>query len=301
MLHNRRGDSYRLASDYRAASSDYKDAITITEQSLEIPYLKELGRARLGLAKLARLKADYIQARRYYGDAHEAFEECRDQQGMIETEYGIGEVSRLVCHWQESRQAYSASLERAKKTGNAERKAYALWGLGEVQRLTEDYAAAENSHEEGLQGCREVNDTRSEGWALLGLAETHRAIGALVKSRAFYEKAEERFVRTHSDTEIAHATLGRCEAERAEGRFHFDQYAVAERTYRDKELRHCLLLCLTAKAAALRLNDKEREAAECLDEARQLALAVGLEHELSIISSMQADPASAPPLPLNFP
>lgn len=189
----------------------------------------------------------------------------------------------------------------AREAGNAEREAYALWGVGEVLRLTGDYPAAEEAHAQGRECCVKVCDTRSEGWALLGLAETHRAAGALDSAQIAYQQAMDRFARAKSGTEIAHATLGWCEAERAEGRLPFDRYLEVEQTYRDKGLSHCLLLCLTSKAAALRMSGRTAEAASCLTEAEHLAHAAGLAHELAAVRSMQADPSAAPSLALNFP
>jgi tetratricopeptide (TPR) repeat protein len=301
MLCNRRGNSYRLASEYGPASSDYSQAVAAAAANPSVAYRKELGRAWLGLAKLDRLKGDYHQAREHYAAARDAFEECFDEQGLIETSFGIGEVTRLTCDWPGAYQAYSDSLVRSRNAGNTEREAYALWGLGEVMRLTEDYVDAEATHRQGLEYCIKVSDTRSEGWALLGLAETHRATSALDRALAAYEQATERFARTKSGTEIAHATLGWCEAERAAGRFHFDQYEMAEKTYRDKGLRHCLLLCCIAKAAALRMADRMPDADACLAEAHELAVAANLDHELSVVRSMLGDPAAVPSLPLNFP
>ena len=301
MLYNRRGDSYRLASEYGLAGSDYRQAEAVAVSNPAVAYRRELGRARLGLAKLNRLKGDYGQAREQYAAAHDAFEECFDERGLIETSFGIGEVSRLASDWPAAHRAYSESLNMAREAGNAEREAYALWGLGEVLRLTGNYLAAEEAHGQGLEGCVKVCDTRSEGWALLGLAETHRATGALDSARIAYQQATDRFTRAKSSTEIAHATLGWCEAERAEGRLHFDRYFEVEKTYREKELRHCLLLCLTSKAAALRVSGQAGEAIACLAEAEQLARAAGLDHELLVVHSMQADPSAAPSPPLNFP
>ncbi len=301
MLSNRRGDSYRLASEYGLAGHDYRQAVAIAAAHPSVAYRRELGRAWLGLAKLDRLKGDYRQAREHYTAAGDAFEECFDEQGLIETSFGIGEVTRLICDWPGSRQAYSDSLEKSRNARNTEREAYALWGLGEVLRLTENYTDAETTHRQGLEYCIKVSDTRSEGWALLGLAETHRATGALDRALAAYGQATERFARTKSGTEIAHATLGWCEAERAAGRLHFDQYDLAETTYRDKGLRHCLLLCGIAKAAALRMADRAQDADAYLEQVHHLALAAGLDHELSVVRSMLADPAAAPSLPLNFP
>jgi len=301
MLSNRRGDSHRLASEYGPAENDYRQAVTMAAVHLSVAYRKEQGRAWLGLAKLDRLKGDYHEAREHYEAASDAFEECFDEQGLIETSFGTGEVTRLTRDWLGARQAYSDSLAKSRNAGNAEREAYALWGLGEVLRLTEDYAGAEATHRQGLEYCIKVSDTRSEGWALLGLAETDRATGALDRALAAYGQATDRFSRTKSDTEIAHSTLGWCEAERAAGRFHFDRYELAETTYRHKGLRHCLLLCCIAKAAALRMAGRAPDADACLDEAYHLALAAGLDHELAAVRSMLVDPAAVPSLPLNFP
>ena len=126
MLCNRRGDSHRLASEYSPAGSDYRQAEAVTASNPAVAYRRELGRARLGLAKLDRLKGDYGQARKHYMAAHDAFEECFDEQGLIETSFGLGEVSRLASDWAAAHQAYSESLARARKAGNAEREAYAL-------------------------------------------------------------------------------------------------------------------------------------------------------------------------------
>ncbi len=301
MLHNRRGDSHRLASEYRSAADDYKLATAAAGTSQAVAYRSELGRALLGLAKLARLRADYRQARQHYGDARDAFDECFDEQGLIETEFGLGEVNRLTRDWTDARNAYSNSLARSQQAGSTEREAYALWGIGEVQRLTEDYERAEKTHQRGREACIRVADTRSEGWALLGLAETYRASGAMDKALMFYEQARDRFLRTKSATEVAHATLGRCEAERPAGRIHLEQYDAAESTYREKGLRHCLVLCCLAKVAALRTAGRAGDGDAYLAEARQLALETGLEHELSVAASMLSDRAMTPFLPLNFP
>ncbi len=303
MLHNRRADSYRLASEYQLAGDDYTRAAAIAGAGGTVACQRELGRARLGLAKLARLTADYRQARQNYSSAHDAFEECFDEQGLIETEFGIGEVSRLTHDWDDSLRAYSDSLARSRKAGNAERVAYALWGVGEVQRLTGDYLAAAAAHRQGRAICEDVGDTRSEGWALLGLAETNRATGALDLALTGYVTAKDRFVRTKSGTEVAHATLGWCEAERTAGRLHLGRYDAVERTYRDKGLRHCLVLCRLAQAAALRTAGRaaDADADACVREASTVASAAGLRHELSVAGSMLSDPASAPYLALNFP
>jgi tetratricopeptide (TPR) repeat protein len=233
--------------------------------------------------------------------AYDAFEECFDDRGVIETSFGIGEVTRLLGDWDASRQAYSESLEEAREVGSVEREAYAFWGLGEVLRLTGEYASAETMHRKGFELCIKVSDTRSEGWALLGLAETYRACAAFDSARVAYRQAIDRFTATKSGTEIAHATLGWCEAERADDRIHIDQYEAVERTYRDKDLRHCLLLCLTAKAAALRSAGKPHEASECLVEADRIADEIGLERELADIRNMREDSTATPALQLNFP
>lgn len=301
MLFNGRGDSYRLASEYLSAAEDYQRAESLTAANPAAPYREELGKARLGLAKLSRLAGEYDQAREHYMAAQDAFEECFDEKGIVETSFGVGEVTRLLGDWAASRRAYSESLEKARAIGSAEREAYALWGLGEVLRLTGDYASAEDAHRRGLDLCTKVGDTRSEGWALLGLAETYRASAALDSARVAYQQAADRFTGTKSSTEIAHANLGWCEAERADGRIHLDQYEAVERTYRDKRLRHCLLLCLMSKAGALRADGISRKATQCLDEARQLALEIGLARELSEITMMRDDSAAAPVPQLNFP
>jgi tetratricopeptide (TPR) repeat protein len=301
MLLNRRGDSCRLASDYLSAAKDYQHAEALLRRNPAVPARRELGRARLGLAKLSRLKGEYAQAREDYTAAYDAFEECFDNRGIIETSFGVGEVTRLLGDWTASHQAYSESLEGAREIGSAEREAYALWGLGEVLRLTEDYETAETMHRNGLELCVKVSDTRSEGWALLGLAETYRASAVLDRARAAYRQAIDRFTDTRSNTEIAHATLGWCEAERAGRQIHLDMYEAVESTYREKELRHCLVLCLVSKAAALRASGKSAEASGCIDEAKRIALQIGLGRELQVIRKMQVDAAATPALQLNFP
>lgn len=299
-LHNRKGDSHRMASDYPAARAEYEAAASQIGSQDSDQALRELGRARLGLAKLDRLGCDYASARRHYDEAREAFDLVFDEGGLIEADFGLGEVSRLTANWTAAAAEYNASLERARRHTNLERQAYALWGIGEVQRLTCDHTAARHTHQQGLQLCRQVGDTRSEGWALLGLAENARladGTGFMV----LYEEAGSKFTRTGSRTELAHTTLGVAEGNRAAGLADLSGYQQALQTYEARNLRHCVVVCLMCYASALRAVGRHGSAEEQLDRAAEIAGACTLEYELRQIDGLRSDPHGNPFLPLNFP
>jgi tetratricopeptide (TPR) repeat protein len=300
-IHNRRGDSFRLASDYAQARHEYEIVVLMGGEGDGERYKTELGRAKLGLAKLDRLRADYARARCLYQEAHVAFEQSFDVSGLIEAEFGLGEVNRLQQAWSESEEGYSSSLDRAREVGNVEREAYALWGLGEVQRLTRRYDQALSTHRNGLILCSKVGDARSEGWALLGLAESHREAGQIGPALIAYQDALSRFERTRSETECAHAVLGQAEARRSQGDVRLEWYKRSEDIYRRRQLRHSLILCVMAKAAVFRGMNLCREAARLIDEAIHLASECGLEYELRAAELMRDNRDSAPFLPLNFP
>ncbi len=304
MLHNRRGDNFRLASDYRSAKDAYSTAERIAAGGRGPRFLKERARADLGLAKLARLRCDYTAAKTSYEAAHQIFVNAYDRNGLIETDFGLGEIGRLVRDWQESEDHYRKSLQRARMIGSLEREAYALYGLAEVNRLTGVLEEAERLHRDGLELCTKVGDTRSEGWALLCLAETYRAGGQTNKALAAYEQAESKFLQTHSHTELAHVSLGAAEAHRLVGTPRFDLYEKAEAIYRERDVHHCLVLCcLTRASAALSGSTPsgERSPVEYLAEGLELAERYSLAYERTLAEAMIADPARVVTVPLNFP
>jgi|GEM_PF-3860027 len=301
-LHNRKGDSHRMASDYRSARAEYEAAAehAAGNGADGDQALRELGRARLGLAKLDRLGCDYAAARRHYDEARECFDLVFDEPGLIEADFGLGEVNRLTADWAAASASYRASLERARRHANLEREAYALWGIGEVQRLSGEHADARQTHERGLQLCRQVGDTRSEGWALLGLAENARMAGS-TGVMALHEEARNRFARTGSETELAHTALGAAEAGRAAGLLELPAYRAVLGTYRAKNLRHCEVICLLCHAAALRAAGLPEQAGEQLDLAAGIAAECALTHELRQVDDLRGNPLGSPFLPLNFP
>lgn len=311
VLHNRMGNSYRLVSDYQNAMAAYGRAASIAEAAARDTTADEAmlcsieaGRARLGLAKLARLQGSYGAARQQYLAARADFEYHAVADGLIETSFGLGEIDRLLGSLRQAGEHYAESYDRARQQGSTEREAYALWGIGEVQRLRGLYDDAEVTHQRGLDLCVEVSDTRSEGWALLGLAETRRAVGQLDSAMTDYENAKRRFNLTGSTTEVAHAVLGLAETYRARGpgECRLELYDEAERTYRQKELRHCLVLCCLAKTCALRcLADRREDADRYLGEVRQLAEEIGLKDELTTAEAMRKNIVAQPSIALNFP
>jgi tetratricopeptide (TPR) repeat protein len=225
-IHNRRGDSYRLASDYEAARQEYEKAAQLASDQDDEEAHRELGRAQLGLAKIHRLRCSYPLALGNYSDARDSFDAVFDDSGIIEADFGLGEVNRLMERWDKARISYQASLDRAESIRSLERKAYALWGLGEVSRLCSMHTQAHEAHEQGRALCVQVGDTRSEGWALLGLAENARMSGA-AGYLAMYREAESKFQLTQSRTEIAHTSLGTAEALRASGEIDEERYELA--------------------------------------------------------------------------
>jgi tetratricopeptide (TPR) repeat protein len=297
-LRNRRGDSYRLASDYTAALREYELAAELTAGREAVASLTEFGKASLGLAKLHRLRSAYLQALDWYGRAREAFDAVFHRPGLIEADFGLGEVHRLRASWDEAHAWYERSLAGARADGSREREAYALWGVGEIQRLTGRLDAALDTHQMGLDLCIKVGDTRSEGWALLGVAEIQRAEGKLDEALVAAERALECFESTRSETEIAHATLVIAETRRVAGDPRPDLYAASAEIYERKGVRHSLTLCLLAQAAAVGTP----AARPLLERARQLADDCGLALESSYAdATLGKGTASRPAIQLNFP
>jgi tetratricopeptide (TPR) repeat protein len=299
-LHNRKGDSHRLASDYHAARNAYElGAGSAREHTTDAAH-RELGRAELGLAKLDRLRCSYAEARHHYVESRVAFESVFDELGIVEADFGLGEVSRLMGEWEAAITSYRSSLVKAQAVGSVEREAYAHWGLAEVHRLRGDHAAARGTHERGLALCVQVGDTRSEGWALLGLAETARAAGH-TGFHDLYAQAHERFQRTGSTTEMAHALLGASEARRAAGEHDVAQYDEILDIYRSKNLRHCVVIGLLCQAAALRSAEVGATADEHLNTALEIAGECSLTIERALAERMLAESDYRPFPPLNFP
>jgi tetratricopeptide (TPR) repeat protein len=297
-LRNRRGDSYRLASDYTAALREYELATKLTAGRETVASLTEFGRASLGLAKLHRLRSAYLEALDWYGRAREAFEAVFHQPGLIEADFGLGEVQRLRASWDEAYAWYERSLAGARAYGSREREAYALWGVGEIQRLTGRLDSALGTHQMGLDLCIKVGDTRSEGWALLGVAEIQRAEGQLDEALVAAERALACFESTRSETEIAHALLVLAETRRAAGDSRPDLYAASAEIYERKGVRHSLTLCLLAQAAAIGTPT----ARPLLERARQLADDCGLGLEARHAEEMlEQGTANQPAIQLNFP
>ena len=301
VMHNRRADSLRMASRYPDAADEYARAARAAGGQVGAEASRELGRARLGLAKLDRLQADYRRSRDRYEQARQTFADIFDDSGTIEAEFGLGEVLRLVEDWPAARAAYRQSLSLAESRDNPERQAYALWGIGEVLRLTEEFTEAERHHRDGLDLCLRVGDTRSEGWALLGLAETYRASSRNAEARASYLAAVQRFESTASETEQAHALVGLAEAKRQDGELDLDLYAQVRAIYEAKQLRHSTVQCYRAIAMALRAAGRPSPAARLLGKARRLAAKYHLEAELQRIGQLAADREAQPTTAFNFP
>lgn len=306
VLHNRRADSLRMASRYEEAAVAYAEAARIAATgrgpaAQGAAAAREVGRARLGLAKLDRLHAEYRRSRERYEQARQAFADVFDDSGIIEAEFGLGEVLRLLEEWPAALSAYRGSLALARTRENAERQAYALWGIGEVLRLTGAHAEAERHHRDGLELCLRVGDTRSEGWALLGLAETFRAAGRAAEAFETYDAAVQRFEATRSETELAHALVGLAEAKRQRGEVDLALYERVRATYEGKRLGHCTVQCYRALALALRDADRHSAAARLLGQARRLASRHRLDAELRRIGELTADRRASPPVAFNFP
>jgi tetratricopeptide (TPR) repeat protein len=299
-IHNKRADSFRLSSNYDMAKMQYDSAITVGQAHDGVDFQSQIARATLGLAKLARLTANYVDAVDRYREALAFFEVTFDDLGIIEAEFGLGEVSRLMNKLDEAEHRYCKSLELSKRTGNLERQAYALWGIGELNRLRELHDEALAVHMEGKDICARVGDTRSAGWAILGIAEIQRQIGQIDEALLTYDYAIDKFSQTQSLTEITHALLGSVEAERCRGPIELERYNKIEETYRGKDLRHALMYCLWSKGAALLQADEVGEAGKVLEEAATLAEHCSLTHEKEAISRLWQERAPIP-ITLNFP
>jgi tetratricopeptide (TPR) repeat protein len=303
-FHIRRGDCYRLMSDYDTAQTDYDAAAMIATGHRGDTAVRQRGRALLGLAKLNRLRAAYPLATANYRNARDAFEAAFDHIGVIESDFGLGEVSRLLESWADSAAGYCRSLARARARRSLEREAYALWGVGEILRLCGEHEDALRNHREGLALCTQVGDTRSEGWAFLGLAETWRAAGEHERATSDYEHALARFGTTASETERAHAMLGLAENRRAQGRLCLELYSSARVIYDARGLRHSLAQCCVAEAAGLRTStseDADHRGAELLQTADGLAIQCDLKDVSRLTDAMKRDADSAPHFQLNFP
>jgi tetratricopeptide (TPR) repeat protein len=300
VVRNRKGDSHRLASDYQAARVEYETAAELVRSEDSSEAIRELGRANLGLAKLDRLSCAYLDAKRRYREAGEAFQVVFDQVGLMEADFGLGEVSRLAAEWDAAMESYEASRARARGNANLEREAYALWGIGELQRLTGAHTEAQQTHQAGLALCVRVGDVRSEGWALLGLAENARMTGA-TEAWDHHLLAHQKFTQTGSKTEIAHATLGKAEALRATGRTDLALYEQALDTYLARNLTHCVVVARLGYAAALRSAQQTGLADDELDHAIRLAQECSLARELAHAELMRDDAGASPFLALNFP
>jgi tetratricopeptide (TPR) repeat protein len=298
--HNRLADAYRLAGKYKQARSEYKAAAALLSYN-DHAHVSEYGRAILGLAKVDRLLCQYMEAISHYTEASLAFEEVADELGEIEALFGLGEVDRLRGLWTSAYESYGQSLSRARECGNLEREAYGLWGIGEVLRLTNQPNKAIEAHSAGLDLCIKIGDVRSEGWALLGLAETLRSVGQLDEARRAGEDALRRFCLVGADTESAHARLSLAEIHRLAGEARVDLYSRAESVYNEKSLTHCLVICLIAKAAALRMLSQESEALTLLSRARDMAAERELKAEMRMTELMLSDGTATSVGQFNFP
>lgn len=141
------------------------------------------------LGDVARYYLSYEEARAYYEQAHQLFEQLGDRQGSGITLKAMGNISVDLGDYEMARQCYEQALHDSQAIGNWPEEGVILSNLGIVARRQGDYGQAQRYYEHALHILREIGNRQGESLTLNNLGFVRYCQGQYTEAQSCYEEA----------------------------------------------------------------------------------------------------------------
>ncbi|MCL6642469.1 MAG: tetratricopeptide repeat protein [Candidatus Bipolaricaulota bacterium] len=139
-------------------------------------------RVLTGAGRLACAQGDYHEARSFFQQTLEIFQELSDKRGIASTWVNLGLVASMQGGHAEARAFYEQALALHREIGNLVGVATALGNLGGVAWEQGEYATAQSYYEAELAIRRQLKEPE-------GIASSLSALGGLAQLQGDYDRA----------------------------------------------------------------------------------------------------------------
>ena len=163
-------------------------ATAALHEALAVECAEGIAAARYRLGIYAEMKAATQEAREYYQQSFDLFQELGDRHGMSQTLNGLAHVAKIEGDLAEARQRYSQGLALARADGDRRTTALLLISLANLTLETGDLDAAEAAYAESLAHLRAIEHTSYVLYAVNGLGEVARYRHDFSTATAYYNQ-----------------------------------------------------------------------------------------------------------------
>ncbi len=164
---------------YRSEGRTWLKRVLATAQGLRTELY---ARVLTGAGRLACAQGDYPEARSFFQQTLEIFQELSDQRGIASSWVNLGLVASLQGNHAQARAFYEKALALHREIGNLYGVATALGNLGGVAWEQGDYATARSYYEEELAIRRQLKEPE-------GIASSLGVLGSLAQLEGDYDRA----------------------------------------------------------------------------------------------------------------
>ncbi len=185
-IHLKRGAVLELVGDWNASESASRRALSVAEQSADVP---ASARCYLALGNLYRERGQYDTSLQLFEQAHTRWQGLADHAGLARARVEIGVVFLQKGEYTSAQQALAEGLALAHAAQDRAIQARALYHLGLVAYYQGSYATAYSLYKGSLELERELGDKSGIGASLGSLGLMADMQGDYAAGQALYEEA----------------------------------------------------------------------------------------------------------------
>lgn len=178
-----RGQCYWLTGDFQAAETDYRAALTTSDE------LNQVARARVRLGELADFRGDYETAVSLYQQALEEGIQMSNLLVIGRARRGLGIVHRKQGNTDKAVSQLLQALAAFREAGEAREQARVLTSLGRTRHVRGEYQNALSNHKEALTILESLNDRWRIVQVLNDIGECHQSLYDIATARQYHEQA----------------------------------------------------------------------------------------------------------------
>ena len=185
----RRGNTYQLLGDYKDATRDADEALSLVEAEDELQWISADALRVKGLSLF--YEGHTLQAANYLERAQDTYLRLNDTHAIPALLMETGVIYAETGQYSKARDLYQKALEIWRKAGNLTWQVDVLNNLGVLNHLQGDYEQAAQTLEEGLLCARQGGYKRGEALILIGLGDLYVEVEDFEVAEQNYRYAQE--------------------------------------------------------------------------------------------------------------
>ncbi|MFZ1043323.1 MAG: tetratricopeptide repeat protein [Anaerolineales bacterium] len=184
----RRGNTYQLLGDYKDATRDADEALSLVEADDELQWISADALRVKGLSLF--YEGHTLQAANYLERARDTYLRLNDTHAIPALLMETGIIYAETGQYSKARDSYQKALEIWRRAGNLTWQVDVLNNLGVLNHLQGDYEQAAQTLEEGLLCARQGGYKRGEALILIGLGDLYVEVEDFEVAKQNYRYAQ---------------------------------------------------------------------------------------------------------------